>query len=343
MPSPNTTKRPPSVKDVQVAVAIVNWRSAPLTIDCLHSLAPLIDNGLNAVVYVVDNDSKDNSVQLLRNSINQNSWSSWIHLICSETNGGFAAGNNLAISNWTDDGYRPSFVLLLNPDTILREHAIDEMLSFMESHPEIGILGGRSEDLDTTPQQCCFRFPTAIGEFSSYLGIGTIEKLLEKRIPRMGIPEEPTEVDWVSGAFMMIRPEVIDNIGLMDESYFLYFEETDFTLRAKRYGWKVWHLPAARIVHFVGQSSGINERKDISRLPRYWFESRTRFYVINSGRAYAALTDMLVIIALGIRRLRQVIQPTKAQAIPYFFTDLLDASILKKPWRSIATRKIPKL
>jgi GT2 family glycosyltransferase len=171
--------------------------------------------------------------------------------------------------------------------------------------------------------------------------LGLFDRLVSKKLTRMGIPEGPTEVGWVAGALMMVRREVFDSIGLMDEGYFLYYEETDFALRARKAGWSCWHVPQSRIVHLVGQSSGVTRRDGPrKRVPQYWFESRRRYFVLNHGQAYAAFTDFMVILALLVSRLRRLVQPNRDPASPYFLRDLVTHSALLNSSKNLRPRKI---
>lgn len=306
-----------------LAVAIVTWRAADLTIDALRSISDTANSNPPSCVYVVDNASGDDTADRIEQAILAQGWS-WARLIRAERNGGFAYGNNLAIRAALRDWPKLRHVLLLNPDTLVRPGAFQILTDFLDSHPSVGIAGGRSEDPDATPQHCCFRFPTLPSELGTYLRLGVVDRLLGRWATRVGIPETATRVGWVSGAHMMIRREVIESIGLMDEGYFLYFEETDYALRAARAGWECWHVPASRIVHLVGQSSGVTLRDGKPRrLPKYWFDSRRRFFVLNHGRLYAALTDLVVFAAYGLWRLRRLLQRKPDIDPPHFAADLL--------------------
>jgi N-acetylglucosaminyl-diphospho-decaprenol L-rhamnosyltransferase len=323
----------------RVAVAIVAWKHANLTIDCLRSIAAQIDDLPLWRVYVVDNASPDDSADQVERAIEGEGWGKWATLIRSPVNGGFAAGNNVAIRA-AMKLQAPDYVLLLNPDTIVRPGALKSLLSFMEAHPEIGIAGGRSEFPDGTPQHCCFRFPTAINELSMYLQLGILDRLLRRYLTRIGILEEPSQVDWVSGAFMMVRRAVID-IGLLDEGYFLYYEETDFTLRARRAGWTCWHVPQSRVVHLVGQSSGITTSDEIARRrPQYWFESRRRYFLLNHGRFYAILADLFALTGVALAQVRRVVERKPLRQPRHFFRDLLRYGALLNGRRSLKPRVI---
>jgi len=313
----------------RLLVSIVAWKGADLTIACLRSIEPELASVPGTRVIVVDNASPDGAADQVEQAIAANGWARWATLIRAPRNAGFAAGNNIAIRAMLADRNPAEFVLLLNPDTLVRPGAFRILIDFLAAHSGAGIAGGRSEDLDATPQMCCFRFPNAINELLGYLGIGVLDRLLKRHLTRLGIPEEPRPVDWVSGAFMLVRKAVIDDIGLMDESYFLYFEETDFTRRARLAGWSCWHVPQSRIVHLVGQSSGVTVRDQPKRrVPSYWFESRRRYFVLNHGRLYAAMADLLVIAAFPVGRLLDRLRRKPDRNAPHFLADFIRHSAL---------------
>lgn len=317
--------------DLRVAVIVVNYKAAELTIDCLHSMVDEVKEIASCRVIVVDNASGDGSAERLQDAIDAHGWSEWASLLPSDRNGGFASGCNLALRAIHDNKVTADYILLLNPDTVIRPGAFRILMEFLDEHPDVGIAGGRSEDPDTTPQLCCFRFPNLTAEFAGALSLGVFDRMVSGSLTRLGIPEEPAQVDWLSGALMMIRSSVIDQIGLLDESYFLYFEETDFILRARRAGWTCWHVPASRAVHFVGQTTGVTRREGPkARLPGYWFESRRRYFVLNHGRLYAVAVDLAVIIGHCLRRLRYAVQRRRDDAPPRFLRDLIAHSAL---WR----------
>lgn len=324
---------------LRLIVSIVHWRTPELVIETLRSIETELDHVPNCDVIVVDNDSGDGSAEQIAAAIADNGWERFATLICSERNAGFAAGNNVAIRRALAAAQPYDYVLLLNPDTIVRPDALQILLNFMESNPEVGIAGGRSEDPDATPQMCSFRFPSALSEFAYFLNLGVFDRIFRRSLSSPAAHESEVQVDWVSGAHMMIRPKVFEDIGLMDEGYFLYYEETDFTLRARRAGWLCWHVPQSRIVHLVGQSSGVSTRKsEVRRRPPFWYESRRRYFVLNHGLAYAALVDVLALTGYALRKLRAVVFRKPDSHPPHFAADLLRHGVLSRGRRGLEQR-----
>lgn len=319
-PSPAGTSR--------LAISLVTWEAADLTIECLRSIESELHTVPGLHVYLVDNDSRDGSADRIRDAITENGWDGWITFITAPGNHGFGAGNNIAFREILAQSDAVEYVLMLNPDTVVRPDAFRILIDFMDQHPEAGIAGGRSEDPDTTPQLCCFHFPNALSEFALYTRFGIVDRVLRRFLTRVPLSEEPHEIGWVSGALMIIRRQILEEIGLMDEGYFLYYEETDFTLRAKRAGWTCWHVPQSRVVHYVGHSSGVTLRTDRpARRPRFWFESRHRFFIKHYGFLYTVLTDALAILAFSSWRLRRILQRKPDTDPPHFLRDFVRHSV----------------
>lgn len=266
---------------MNVLVVIVNYRTPALTFDCLRSLAPEVARVPGTQVIVTDNKSPDDSVEILTRAIADNGWSAWCRLMPLEKNGGFAYGNNEAIKAAS---LQPDLIWLLNPDTIVLDGALTELIAFMQTHPGAGIAGGRAVNRDGSVRRSCFRFHTALGELEDALQFGPASKALRRYVVAPDVPDVATRMDWVSGASMMVRREVFEKIGLLDDAYFMYYEETDFCLRAARAGFECWYVPQSRIIHLVGQSSGVTgAKRGAKRRPKYWFESRARYFKVNYG------------------------------------------------------------
>ena len=191
-----------SSKSLELAVAIVNWRTADLAIDCLRSVESELAEVPSCRVFIVDNGSGDGSADKIARAIETNGWSSFVTLLALPENGGFAVGNNAAIrAAFQQEQQSPAFVLLLNPDTVVRRGAFRILLDFMNAHQKVGIAGGRSEFPDATPQDCCFRFPNALAEFAYYFRVKLVGLLIAKKMPGVPIPTAPIEIDWGIGRF----------------------------------------------------------------------------------------------------------------------------------------------
>lgn len=315
----------------RLLVVIVNYRTAGLTIDCLHSLVSEVQSLPGTRVVVTDNASGDDSPTKIQTAIDTEGWGDWVSFQPLECNGGFAYGNNAAIRPALESPNPPPYILLLNPDTIVRPGALKALVDFMDEHPEVGIAGSRLEDPDGTPQRSAFRFHTIFSELDSGLRLGFISKLLSNWVVAPPVSDQVGSTDWVAGASMIIRREVFEAAGLMDEDYFMYYEEMDFCLQAKKAGWSCWYVPQSHVVHLVGQSSGVTDTKrPPKRLPQYWFNSRRRYFLKNHGWLYTAIADAVWTVSFALWRVRRVIQRKPDQDPPHFLSDFLRNSIFLK-------------
>jgi GT2 family glycosyltransferase len=308
----------------RLLIVIVNYKTADLTVACLRSLAPEIAAVPGCYVVLVENASGEETV--LREAIERNGWQSWAMLRIASRNGGFGAGNNVAIAPALASSDPPCFVLLLNSDTEVRPNALATMLRFMETHPEVGIAGTGIENPDGTIWPFAFRFMTPANQFLSGIRLGVLDRLFSNHLVARTMPQDrPASVDWVSGCSMIVRREVFQAIGLLDEGYFLYFDEVDFCLRARRAGWACWYVPQSRVMHIGGQSSGffgVGGAQNRARVPLYWFDSRHRYFVKHFGALGALAADVAYSMGYACWRLRRLIQRKPDPDPPHMLADL---------------------
>ncbi len=292
-----------------VLVVVVNYRTARLSVDCLRSLSGELRGlpGLRAVV--VDNDSSDGSYEVITAEIAARGFSDWACCVPGPRNGGYAFGNNLALRAALASPHAPPFFLLLNPDCQVRAGSVNALRDFLERHPRVGIAGSCLENPDGSLWSTAFRFPTVLGELEGGARLGLLTRLLKRWEVPVRMTERAEQVDWLPGASMMVRRAVFERVGLMDDGFFLYYEETDFCLRANRAGFSCWYVPESRVMHIAGQSTGVTDRTGpVKRRPQYVFDSRHRYFVKNHGPAYAVLADLAWILGLASFRLRRRIQ-----------------------------------
>jgi GT2 family glycosyltransferase/serine acetyltransferase len=311
---------------VSVLVVIVNYRTPDLTIECVRSLGPEVQRlpGVRAVV--VDNDSGDGSSERIEAAIEKDGLADWCTLIAQPSNGGFAQGTNCGIRAAGPD--LPDYVWLLNPDTCVQPGALTELVSFLEAHPDAGIAGGRLVNEDGSVRSSCFRFHSPLGELDRALHFGPVSRALERHVVTPRMPDVPTRTDWVSGASMLVRRAVFERIGLFDEGYFLYFEETDFCRRAARAGFECWYVPESRVVHLAGQSSNVTGAKaHLKRRPRYWFESRKRYFRTHHGPFGSVLADLFFLVGYPIGRVAAYARGKPSADPPLLWWDFLRASV----------------
>ncbi len=229
-----------------LSISIVNWNTRDDLRRCLESL-PGGASETSLEVFVVDNASTDGSAEMVEAEFPH------VRLLRNPENRGFAHANNVALRQSTGD-----YLLLLNPDTLVRDGALDTLVAGMEAHPEAGIGGAKLLNSDGSLQYSCRRFPTfATGLFRNsalgklFPGNARVRDYLMTDFDHASV----TEVDWVSGAALCIRRAVLEQIGLLDEIFFMYCEDVDWCYRVGQAGWKVLYFPDAVITHIIGRAS----------------------------------------------------------------------------------------
>jgi N-acetylglucosaminyl-diphospho-decaprenol L-rhamnosyltransferase len=272
-------------------IVIVNYKTDKLVVDCLQSLAPEIAHLNGGRVIVVDNASGNNSFERLQSAVFQSGWGDWVETVALPKNGGFAYGNNRAIERVREINPAFGFVVLLNPDTVVRPGALAALFAHLAASPSAGIAGASIEDEHGVCQQSAHPFPSVLGELTGAAQLGILSRWLQPTAHTYSPEPGRHAPDWVSGACLAVRREVLDTVGPLDEGFFLYFEETDFCYRAKQAGWSCTLVPEARVMHFEGAATGIKDAK--RRLPGYWFDSRRRFFVKTYGIAGWLVADLL--------------------------------------------------
>jgi len=327
---------------MQTSLIIVNYRTAQLAIDCLKSLLLPTGTVLGLSVELIDNASPDESARTFAEAICQNGWQSWVNLTDAPRNGGFAYGNNVGIRLALSRDPQPKYLLLLNPDTIVHQGAIENLIEFMEANPKVGIAGSGLLDPDGNPHVSAFRFHSLLTELDRGLNLGFVSKVLDAYRVAPPVQSTPHSTDWVSGASFMVRREVFEAIGLLDEGYFMYYEEIDFCMRAQRAGWECWYVPQSRVVHLEGAASGIRswDPKPPRRRPAYLYESRRRFFQRNYGRFYAILADLIYLTTYPLWRIRRWIQRKPDRDPAWQWWDTLVHSSL---FHSVDRGDVPKL
>jgi len=244
---------------IDVSVIIVNWNTKELLQNCLNSIYQTIHD-LTFEIIVVDNASSDGSLDMLRQDFPE------VIRIGNRKNRGFGAANNQAFAVM-----KGKYALLLNTDALLTPGAVKRLWTFSEANSDAAIVCGQLLNADGSKQN-------SIASFPSLLTLSANTSLLEYLFPRK-FPSKrfehsgPIEVDSAIGACMMIRKEALDEVGVFDERYFFFFEETDLAYAMHKAGWKTYHIPDAFIYHLQGQSIGGNVRSRIE-----FYRSRYKFF-----------------------------------------------------------------
>ncbi len=229
-----------------LSVIVVSWNTCSILRQCLKSIYKQIRDIVFEVI-VIDNASTDGSVEMIRSEF------PGVTLIVNDTNRGFAAANNQGI--YVAQG---RYILLLNSDTIVLDHAIDKVVAFADVHSEAAVVGCRVLNQDRTLQPTCFMFPCILNMLLSTTYLYKLfpkSKFFGRERMTWWDRKDTREVDVLTGCFMLVRQKAIEQVGLMDEQFFMYGEETDWCYRFKQAGWKVMFAPVAEIVHIGGAST----------------------------------------------------------------------------------------
>jgi hypothetical protein len=278
---------------VKLASIVLNWRTPDMTLDAVKAAVKAmepIEGGWH--LYVVDNDSQDGSEDKLRAAIaDEQARGTWgydhVEVIQSGRNGGFGAGNNVGIRAALARSDRPEYVYILNSDAFPAPDAVAKLVAALDARPELGV----------------------------------VTRLLERWVVPMGIPDGTIEVDWLAGASMMMRVRMLDEVGTFDETFFLYFEETDLCRRAAKAGWKTLYVRDSHCAHVGSASTGM---KKWTRIPGYWLDSRRHYFTKNHGTGYWAAATTARAAVTTLYELRRRVQRGKPAKNPEgFVADLV--------------------
>jgi GT2 family glycosyltransferase len=322
-----------------VLAVIVTYKTSGLVKNLLASLAGerATEAARNIVLRVVVIDNASGDAEPIKRVVTDAGDQDWIEVVSAPRNGGFAYGNNLGLRHGFESATVPDFFLMLNPDTEVRSGAISALVDFLDRHDDAGIVGSSFELQDGRPWPYAFRYPSLLSELDHGLRLGLMSKLLREHIVSRRMGNVPEQVDWFPGASMMLRRQVIEDVGGMDENYFLYYEETDFCRKIKAAGWTIWYVPESRVMHIAGQSTGVTgDQEGTKRLPGYWFESRRRYFTKNHGVPYAMATDAVLVLAYAVGQAKEMLKGHGRAGVPHFARDIIRHSVFRKSNRTIA-------
>jgi GT2 family glycosyltransferase len=289
---------------LRLAVVIVSWNTAQLLRQCLLSLKSEVErsglNESNCTVCVIDNDSADHSAELVAREF------PWVKLTANQQNLGFAAANNQALNM-----VNAEYILLLNPDTEVKPGALSTLIKFLDDRPKAAVVAPQLLNTDGSVQRSCRAFPSFSGMLYELLGLSrimpSVKKFREYKMLDWAHDDE-RQVDQPEGACLLIRGAVLDQVGRLDEGYFMLFEEVDWCYRVKQAGWEIWFTPSAQVLHHYGQSIKQVKAKMIlsshKGLYRFWWKHyrNGRWYL--DGVAYGGLMT-LAYLRIAVHKLRQ--------------------------------------
>jgi GT2 family glycosyltransferase len=276
--------------EIVLSICIVTYQTRSYLQACLRSIYQHPPDG-NYEIIVVDNHSDDGTLEMLKDEFPE------VGVIENAGNLGFTAPMNQALRK--GEG---KYLLQLNPDTLVHPQAFNSLIDFMESQPEVGICGPKVLNTDGTLQKPCRRGesrPWAV--FTYFLGLSSLfpkSKLFGEYLMNYKDEDETHEVAGVSGSCMLIRREVINQIGYLDERFFAYQEDADYCFQARRSGWKICYVPTARITHYGGQGGS---RVQLYRSIYEWHRSYWLYYRKNLAGDYFFLFNWLYYLAMLVK------------------------------------------
>lgn len=266
---------------MDVSIVIVSYNVSDLLCACIASIKK--ETTCTYEIIVIDNASQDDSVKRLQAEHAD------VVLIQNQSNIGFVRANN--------QGFRVSngrYVFMLNPDTLVLDKAIDKLVQFMDEHPECGGGGPKNLNSDMSLQRNCHHFPTIFMRLIEHAGLNRRYpdvRLFGKEFMTYWSYNEIKEVDWITGCSLILRREVLEKVGNLDENYFMYSEETDLCYRFKKAGWKILFYPFATIIHYGGKSATGQkvEKQFYGSVIKHLYNSKYFFFKKNYGSVYGVL------------------------------------------------------
>lgn len=305
------------MKKYELAIIIVNYRTPGLVLDCLSGLlAEKLGDSFRIVL--VDNASDDGSADIIAAWLSVNDLDNQVSFVCSEVNSGFAGGNNVGIRS-----IAAQFYLLLNSDTLVRPGAIRTLIDKIVQYPAAGLVSPRLEWPDGTGQESCFRFHTPVSELIGASHTRVVDRLFQNFIVPLPVQVEVAYPSWTSFACVLIRAEVFEKIGYLDEGYFMYFEDVEFCHRARQAGWEIIHTPDAHVVHLRGGSSPVkNQARLKKRLSRYYYESRTRYFFQSYGWWGLTAANLMWWLGRSVSKTRQFLGRSDKTAVERQWLDI---------------------
>lgn len=314
-----------------IVVVVLNYKTPDLSVIAAKSAAKAMTS-FGGVILLVDNASPDDSFEQMQQGVQLVDWPNHldVQVLQSGCNGGFGAGNNFGIRAGLAICPDAEFVYILNPDARVDDTAISALVQHLDTNPKVAIAGSWISGEDGADHCSAFRFPGLASEFEAATRFGPVTRVLKKYVLPMHVPDATGPVGWIVGASMLARASVLTEIGLFDETFFLYFEETDLCLRAQRAGHQVHFVRESRVVHIGSVSTGMGTWK---RTPPYWYESRWYYYSKNYGRAYAFVATLLNVTGTLVWRIRRRIEGKPNTDAHRFIRDLIahDVKALFRP------------
>ena len=310
---------------MRVAAVLINYRTGELTMRAVEALLKELEGLGSYHVFVVDNDSRDGSFELMSETVRQQNLGDRVSVVASPRNGGYGYGINFAVRMALKRPDLPDYFYVINTDAFPTPGSLEKLLRFMDSHPDAGMVGSRIDGEDGQPQGAAFRFPTVWSELERGARFGVLSELLRRYVVSIPDPERDTEVDWLAGTSLMIRRAVFEAGLFFDEKFLLSFEEVDFAREMLRAGFRSYYVADAPIIHIGSVSTGVADMN--RRLPAYWFESRHRYFLKHHGPGYTAACDAAWLLGHQAFLIKQTLLRRPRLIRPHLLRDFLRASL----------------
>lgn len=302
-------------ENARIAVIVLNYCTPELALQAAASAVEDVDPEQDLVI-IVDNASPDGSADTLASELAQRSWTN-VRLIRSAVNGGFAAGNNVGIRAASAEAY-----LLLNSDTIVKNGTISRLFAVLREDRRVGIASPQLTEPDGQPQVSCFRFHSLASEFARGSSTGLISKLLSGSRVAIGVQNSRVDVPWTSFACVLVSRTVIDEVGPLDEGYFMYFEDADYCRMVREAGFRIVHEPQGRVVHLRGKSSPVKQAsRQRKARPAYYYAARNRYFTRRYGPWGPAAANLAWSVGNCIMLLRELVERKQPVRVEGEFLD----------------------
>ncbi len=319
-----------------VAIVTVTYNASSFIGNYFEGVADILEQSPLIRVVVVDNASKDDTVELAQAFSLK--FPGRVTVLAMSSNLGFGKGCNVGADEAKK--HETDFYWFLNPDTFPTQEALNSLVAVAASR-QADFVGSQLTDGRDVPRSGAYRFPTAGTAFLSQANLGILDRLFSNATVSYPLATEARRVDWVTGASFLARASAFQMLGGFDTTYFLYFEEVDLFLRAQRSGLEVWTDPDSKVRHISGASTGINQKEGTQQakpLPSYWYESRRHFYIKNFGKHYALLADTSVAVGRGISSARHFLRGD-SPPVKGFVSTLIKQNLLSLSQRANSNRK----
>lgn len=309
----------------EVLIVTVTYKATEFIERYLLSVKELLGQGDQFRLVLIDNASPDNTVDVIRSFIAGHGLEACMTLVNAGVNGGFGFGCNMGSKQRTGEEY----IWFVNPDTKIDYDAAMALVKKLDAEQDLAAAGSLLKNEWGEVRSGAFRFPTMGNALISGINLSMLERLVPYYRTSYQAGESLENVDWLTGASFMIRADVFEALNGFDEGYFLYFEELDLFYRFKMAGYRAASCENSVVFHASGSSTGVN-RYDAGliqpRRPKYWYESRCRFYLKHFGRAYLVVLNSVHVLATIAGRTKDFLLRRKASRVERYLRDIMSHS-----------------